>query len=954
MVQNIHAFIKPLTGPHVKANVMRNLMLCLLVLCAQYVLGQESPRVNVRGTVFDNETLEHVEGAQVRLLSPSDDMVAGKLTAKNGQFLIPNVVPGSYTLRVSMVGYRDQQFRLTLPQRGGNYRVADVKLRADTLNMQEVVITAKMPELTVVDDTLMYNADAYKLQDGALVEELVKKLPGVTQDENGNFVFNGKPIQQILVDGKEFYGNDQQIVLKNLPAEIVQRVKAYEKQSDRARITGIDDGEERQVLDLQIKKDRKRGWMGNIAGGYGTEDRYSGRAMVNRFVGDQKFSVTGNVGNAGGNGLNDHQQGGASMNWQNQKLELNGNIGGRWNQGKNQTWNSSQNFENRNAAYSNSWNKSSNRNSNLNFGYKMEWRPDSTWNILFRPEASLSNSRSSSNSESATFTDDPYLRTDDPLADHLLLRDIGVNHRLGSNSNKNKNWNMSASVQINKRLGKPGRNLTLNLGGNMGRSTQTGENYSQVDYYQLLAYDGGDSVYHKTQFNHAPQQNRNWNIQLGYSEPIAHGMYLQLNYEYRHRWSRHERNVSSIFDWSNGLQVPDTAQMGTTASTYQNHNIRLQLRINRTRYQLTVGGSLQPQSNTVDYTKGWKHYDLSRSVMNVSPTLRFRYRFSRQETLDLRWNGRTGQPNITDLIPDTLSNADPLNIRLGNPELKPSFTQSAGFNYRRSVPELQRSSNLSLQANITQNATTNRTEYNDITGGRISKPVNINGNWSVEGNYNFNTALDAEHHWRINSDTRLRHVNSVGYVYQRATTETVKNTTKSTLAEQGLRLTYRQEWETEWSIEASVGGRGNYTHRKSTNTSASNLDTYHFNYGGNMLLQTPWGTSVGTDIYQSSRRGYTAQSMNTDQLIWNATISQRLLKGNRLTISLRAVDILNRRDDVSRNVSATARTDSRRQMVSSYYMLTVNYRFGKFGGRKGGQGGRERQERKGGEERRNR
>ncbi len=182
----------------------------------------------------------------------------------------------------------------------------------------------------------MYNADAFKLTDGALVDELVKKLPGITQDENGNFLFNGKAIQQILVDGKEFFGNNQGMVLDNLPAEIVDKIKAYEKKSDRARITGIDDGEESTVLDLQIKKNRKQGWFGRVNGGYGTEDRYNGRFMVNRFIGEQKFSVVGNAGNTGGNGMTDNQSGGATMNFQREKLELNGSLNVNFSQGGNE------------------------------------------------------------------------------------------------------------------------------------------------------------------------------------------------------------------------------------------------------------------------------------------------------------------------------------------------------------------------------------------------------------------------------------------------------------------------------------------------------------------------------------------------------------------------------------------------------------------------------------------
>ncbi len=906
---------------------------------------------------MDNQTLDALENAQIRLYNAQGKMLRGVITQKNGQFVLPNVPTGQYTLAVTFIGYKEQRFQLNLPRRSGNFRVADVLMREDANMMAEAVVEGKMPEMTVKEDTVMYNADAFKLTDGALVDELVKKLPGITQDENGNFLFNGKAIQQILVDGKEFFGNNQGMVLDNLPAEIVDKIKAYEKKSDRARITGIDDGEESTVLDLQIKKNRKQGWFGRVNGGYGTEDRYNGRIMVNRFIGEQKFSVVGNAGNTGGNGMTDNQSGGATVNLQYEKLELNGSLNGNFSQGGNESWSNSQNFENANAAYSNNWNKSENNNKRGNFNFKLEWRPDSTWNILFRPEASLSRNRSHSANESATFLSDPYEQTDDPLANYEQLRDIGVNHRLGRNNNQSGNENVRASLQVNKRLRKPGRNVTLNLNAEYSRNQSESESYNQVDYYQIPAYNGEDSIYHKIQYNDAPQHSRNLSVQLGYSEPLMQDLYLQLNYEYRHRYSSNERTVSSIFDWTNGLPaydyyginadnyrdwkhiaMPDTAQCNRTENTYQNHNIRVQLRLNRTRYQLTVGGNVQPQINRVDYTKGWKHYDVSQSVVNASPSVNFRYKFSRQETLNFRWNGRTGQPSVTNLIPDTLSNADPLNIRLGNPNLKPSFSQNISFDYNRAVPEKQRSNSVNLQASITQNATTNRTEYNDLTGGRISKPVNINGNWNARASHNFNTAIGEDKYWRINLNTNLSHSNNVGYVYQRASETTVKNTTRRSNASENLRLSYIRDWESEWSLEASAGASVSYDHSRSTNTSASNLDTYRYSYGGNFTIRTPWGMTLESNINQHSRRGYTDQAMNTNQLIWNATLSQRLLRQKNLTISLRAVDILNERDDVNRNISATSRTDSRSKLVNSYYMLSVVYRFGKFGGRGGGRG----------------
>ncbi len=940
---------------------MRHLLLLLLLTAASSLFAQETARLNIRGIVYDNQTLDPLEGAQVRLTNAEGKLISGNVTQKSGQFLLPGIPSDTYTLSVSFMGFKEQTFTLVLPKKSGNYKVADIMMREDTQLMAEATVTGKLPEMVVVDDTVMYNADAFKLPDGALVEELIKKLPGIVIDDEGNYTWNGKSITQILVDGKEFFGNDMDIVLKNLPAEIVDKVKAYDKQSDMARITGIDDGEEKTVLDLQIKKDRKHGWFGNLDGSYGTHDRYSARAMVNRFKDEQKFSIVGNGNNTNGDGMSDRQTVGGTMNWENSKVELNGSLNGQFSQNKNERWSNSQSFENQTAAYNNSWNKSSNKNNNFSFNYKVEWRPEETWNILFRPQLSYRGGRNNNNSESAAFNDDPYLFTDDPLKDYPELSDtIGVNHQLDASHSTSKDLNASASLQINKRLQKAGRNVTLNLNGGYSSSKSESQNYSQIDYYQLLALSGEDSLYHKVQYDDAPTKNKNISAQLSYSEPIGYNIYLQMSYQYNYRFSDRDRDVSSIFDWmdseqpflqygiNNGnfrqyhwLATPDIDQCNYTTNTYQNHNIRLQLRINRTLYQLTLGANIQPQINRVDYTKGTKHYDVKQSVVNASPTLNFRYKFSRQEQLDLRYNGSTGQPNITDLIPDTLSNADPLNIRLGNPELKPSFTQQFQGNYRRSVVDKQRTSALNVQFRTTQNSTANRTEYDDLTGGRVSKPVNVNGNWNGSASFNFNTALGEKQNWRLNTHTQTSMTNSVGYVYRSEENLTVKNRTRGMNASERLRITYRRDWDSGYQLEANANASVQYNYSRSTNSSASDLDTYRFSYGGSANITFPWGMTFSSDITQQSRRGYSDASMNTNELMWNATLSQRFLKKKTLTVSIRAVDMLNRRDDVNRNISATARTDSRSETVHSYWMAAVTYRFGKFGQRgRGGRGNR--------------
>lgn len=907
-------------------------------------------RLNIRGTVFDNQTLEPMQGATVKLFNQKDSMLTGSVTSEKGQFLLPSIKPGKYTIRVSYIGYKEQTFGITLPERSGNFKVSDIMMRENVTVMKEAVVEGRLPELTVVDDTVMYNADAFKLEEGAMVEELIRKLPGIVEESEGNYTFNGKPVSQILVDGKEFFGNNRRMVLENLPAEIVDKVKAYDRKSDRARITGIDDGNERTVLDLTVKKNRKRGFFGHLNGSYGTKDRYNGQLNFNRFIGDQKFSVMGNGNNTNGNGMTDNQRVGATMNWQNKVVELNGSINGEFSQHSNESRSNSQNFEIRTSAYTNSHNWSRGNNKDVNFQYKVEWKPDSTWNILFRPSFNLGKNNSRNDSESAAFSDNPYDYTQDPLADYAQFsKEIGVNHRRGSSVSSSHNINASASVQINKRLGKPGRNITVDMSGGYGDSNGESANYSLTDYYQIMAHNGGDSIYHKVQYSQNPQMSYNINAGIGYSEPIAYNTYLQLNYNYSYNVRDNSREVRSVFDPYNDIlgvnewnytdfydspyTVRDKQQCNYTRNRYQNHHVNVQLRVNRTKYELTVGANVRPQVSKIDYQKGRIDTLLTRTVANFSPNLFFRYKFSRQEQLNIRYNASTSQPNMTDMIPDTLSDANPLNIRIGNATLKPSFTQNVNLDYRRTVTEYQRTSALNLQFRTTRNATTNRTEYNEITGGRVTMPVNVNGNWNASASFNFNTALGEKKYWQIHSGTSVNYTNAVGYLYRSADSATVENTTRSGNLNQRLRLTYRRNWENNWSVEVNATGSFNYNLNRSTNASASDLDHHGYSYGGEFVVKTPWNMTVRSEINENCRRGYSDENMNTSRLIWNASISQSMLPHRILTLTLRAVDILGQRDDINRSVSATSRTDTQSEMVHSYVMFTASMRFGKFGGK---------------------
>ena len=525
---------------------MKKLILLLLLVCTGTTLSwaQGSKRVTVSGTVIDGDDKSPIAQATVQLLSlPDSTMAVGNVTNNNGVFSVA-ARPGKYVLKISFVGYLTQEKPLQLTAGKPSVNVGTVTLPTDDIMLGEAIVVAEAPQVTISEDTIGYNASAYRTPEGAMLEELVKKLPGAEVDEDGNIKINGKEVKKIMVDGKEFFGGDVKTGLKNLPVDMVDKLKTYDKKSDLARITGIDDGEEETVLDLTVKKGMNQGWFGNVDLAGGTEDRYMGRAMINRFYDKTQFSIIGSANNvndqgfSGGgggprwrrnNGLNATKMLGANFATETSKLELGGSMRYNYRDADIISSGYSQRFLQSGNSYSNTNSNNRNKVSDFNADFRMEWKPDSMTNIIFRPNVSYNKTDGATMKESGTFNDDPYNYIANPN-DYLNfndmdgsdpLRDIRVNATNEHGLSDTKSLSANATLQVNRKLNNKGRNITFR--GSFGYGDNDNDQYTQSEtrYYQIHNYLGGDSIQYRNQYITMPTKNYNYTAQLTYSEPIA-------------------------------------------------------------------------------------------------------------------------------------------------------------------------------------------------------------------------------------------------------------------------------------------------------------------------------------------------------------------------------------------------------------------------------------------------
>ncbi|MGM9689317.1 MAG: TonB-dependent receptor [Bacteroidaceae bacterium] len=902
------------------------------------------------GKVIDSETGEALIASTVRVMSTDTTrMIAGNATTKDGAFTIKSVKDGNYILKVSYVGYRDFFRSINVQRKAnkGNISIGTILMKQNSIQLNQAVVTGELKEMEVKDDTLIFNADAFKVPEGSVLEDLIKKLPGVTI-EDGTIKVNGKTVRRILVGGKEFFGNDQNMSMKNLPAEIVDKVKTYDKQSDFSRITGIDDGEEETVLDLTIKKGFQQGWFGNIDAGYGTEKLYSGRLMLNRFSEKMQGNVLGSQNNTGNNGNATARQIGGRLVFDTDKIEFGGNFRFNYNKSHSYTKSSNQNFV-RAASYSNSLNSSRNRNNNFNSDFRIEWRIDSLTTLQFQPSISTGKTKSSSGSSSATFNDDPYQNNvKDPLSQHdLISDDIKVNFNESSNWSDGDNYNLSGNLLLNRRLGggpwfgpsavtgSNGRNVSIRANGTLSENKNKNYNWSNVTYYQQ---NGREDLTFR--LRNTPSDNKNYSVGLTYSEPILRNLIAQANYNYQYS-KRHSDGQTYDFaeDDEKGQEIWDYYERyGSLPPYYQDflsdslsrytdninktHNLEFSLRYITSLLNISTGVRVEAQNQKMAYQYQGLDTIASRNISRVSPTLNARLRFSRQHTLRFTYRGNTRQPEMTDLFTLT-DKSNPLNIREGNPNLKPSFTHNFNLDYNNYFQATQQSINSSFSYGTTRNSIAQCTEYNEVTGGQRSRPENINGNWNINGTIGFNTPL----FWSklsMNASTDISFNNRVSYLYQNQ--ETFKNNTKDMSVRERLSITLRLS-----NFDIRANGNFNYNKTKNRMVATGNQNTYNFNYGLSSTGNFNNGFGFSTDINMSSRRGYSSANMNTNELIWNAQISYRFLYRKMATISIEARDILNRRSNISRNISAESRSDRETNAIYSYVMAHFIWRFNLFG-----------------------
>ena len=967
---------------------LRFLLSVIAILVGLTASAQTSFTVKVK--LVDAKTSEPVSFATASL-TVKGETTASKyvLTDADGAASLTKVKKGTYIFKAELMGYVTYQQELVVEK---NLDLGVIKMDEDVKVLDAASVSAVGNPIVVKKDTIEYSASSFKTSDNDMLEELLKKLPGVEVEADGSITANGETITKIMIDGKSFFLDDPQLASKNIPAKLIEKVKVVEKKSDQALFTGIDDGDEETVIDLSLKPGMMEGWFGNIMGGGGhdvpgagsdmNDTRYQGAAMIGRFTDKSQISVILNGNNTNNRGFNDMsgsmmqgmRGGGGGMGRGMGGWGRGNGIATSWMGGLNGSFDlfdgdmelagnymHSGNIRNvieesSKITYLDDGSRFLNDQSGVSrtssqghrFGIRLEHKFSENTSILFEPRVNFGKGTYSELSDFVTQNE------------HGAVRDT-TNLGKTMNGGDNDNWQTSGFLLLRQRLGKPGRTISANIRYSFSNNEMNGLNQSWTQVREG-SRDTLEIVDQKFDQN---QRSASLSGRLVYTEPITDHFFFEANYQYG--WSKNVSNKSTYngigslltedgaikqngYDYDNPDEVYSNRIMNRSITQRAGINFSYQ----KEKFRAQLGVSANP-TDTYNETTGHDTYRSKK--LNWSPQAMLNYEFSDNAHIRFFYFGRSAQPSTSQLLP-VPDNSNPLNISLGNPNLDPYFNHSIRGMYGYTNKETFTSIHTRFGASLVENAITNAQWY-DPAGVQYSIPVNGPGTGSADLRVMVNSPLGTESGFSIFSMTFGRYNQSTSYIgkgsldsdkyYDAANASFdygafnadfpdlgasdlfVNNKIQTMSFTQRLRLTYRNDF-----VELTLGGRTRMSKSWYTMENSNLKATWNNQVDGSMNWTIPGGINLIADVDYNWYEGYTTPQ--EDEIILNAEITKLLFK-NKFTLALKAYDILGQSKNLSVTDASNYHQETRNNTLGRYIILSLTYRFGNFGGMPGGHGG---------------
>lgn len=924
-------------------------LLLLIITSAAYA----QPK-GITGRVTDSTGDKGLDKATVKLIeraNPSDTLRT--TTNSSGEFEFQKVPLSNYILVITYAGYKPMVKEFAKPSAGVAFiDLGDLVLSADYKSLGEIVIEA--PAVVIKEDTVEYNAKQFQTKPNATTEDLLKKLPGVQVDRNGNVTAQGKQVTRIKVNGKDFFTGDPKTATREIPADMIDKVQVVDDYGDQSAMSGIRDGEPEKVINLQLRKDKNKGVFGRVQAAAGTNERYNAGLNMNYFNNKQQLSVIANSnnvnqssfsggdlqgfggGNFGGGGVPGGVGGrptmqfsfgpgggGGNNNGQNQDgITRTNSIGTNYRNdfGKRNSFYGSYTYTNRstaleqfqsqqslfnNASFTNVTNQNSVNVQGTHRAFaNLELWIDSFNYLKVSPNFSVQNSNNRlSNAfdffRSATIKSQDGFNRDTTLSDRPSFR---------------------TNVLYNHRFKRRGRNLSINtdMGWNAAESDQNRGNFTQ-----FYTTDGSPAaVLDQLQRINTNNRGSNINTRIVYTEPLAKDRLLDLSYNFNHNFARNDRQTSQRNNNTGAFNFIDSLS-NAFENDFNFNRFGATVRTIKKKYNYSIGVLFQPVNlEGFSITKDSAYKPIKN--FNWFPVARFTYNFSRTKSFNFNYNGSAQQPSFAQLQP-VRDVTNPQFQNEGNPNLRPSVNHTFNmnfnnFNFSKGTILFTNIAVTTIKDQIVNNTISLKSPAGTATGAQLTRPENVNGFYNINFFYTYSKP------WK-NRKYVLTTMGTANYNNNVVLVDFVKGTGRNWLIMQGFDFTFTAK---EW-LELSAGARYNLNKAEFSQNPAQNLNQTTWTFSNDVRVDFPKGWIMRWEFDYTLNRGL-AQGVSRNIALLNGSLEKELFKKKNATLRLQAFDIFNQNINVNRSVSANFITDSRVNRLAQYFMVGFVYRLNRFKG----------------------
>lgn len=877
----------------------------LISISAVAQTRQKAGKGYIDGSVYDGETKESIASATVKLLNPLDSTVVQAVATNDKGYFRLGVEKGRYIVEISFIGYKTFSKEVELTVKNPDYLFNNIYLEESSILLDAAVVEAKVPDIVVKGDTIEYNASSYSSQESDMLQDMIRNIPGIEIDQSGNITANGKPIRKILVDGKEFFGNDIPMALANLPANMIKKLQLYKEESETAKVTGFRDKNPEQVLNLVVKEELKQSVFGDVKAGYGSSDKYAHKALVNYMRNDNQISFVGDMNNVPDDeysmgmdsGIEKNKNVGANAYIQaSKKLKVGGNIRYSNNESLMETQSNTQTFLSTGDRFSKANTSSDNKRNGTNFGMNIQWQPDSLTTIFARSYINLNDGKDEQRSSNLS-----YVSEKDTTSGYSI------------NKSRSDGYNINNFFTIGRTLNKKGRTVSFTFNNSLRKDNSKGTNYS------LTSYTGGAADKVIDQRTSTDNKTNNYNLSMSYVEPLGKDHRLQLSYSYGINNSDRMRDVRKMDD--NGeYTIVDTAYARNTDNKYINQNVSLNFQATKEKYRYTVGFSVDPSQSRSKISLGDSIIeDLSQNVVNFSPTLNFSYTPNESTNFDFNYSGSTSQPGISQLSADTVI-INALSKYYGNPNLKPSYSNNFNLYYQKSNYETSNFLMLMGSFNYVFNNIVDYTIIDD-QGNSTNTYRNLSGNMGANINFMYNTPLKNKR-FTVANNSVANYYKNIGF------TNAEKAITHNVVLSEQVMVRFKND-KLETGLRAGI----TYNMTRNNLTDLQDRNTTNYSFTHLLTWKLPYDFTLSSNLNYSYFAGY-GDDFKSSEILWNASVSKQFLKKKRGTVRAQMFDILNDRNNITRYVSGNYMSDSRSNTVNQYFLVSFSYKFNIIKGKK--------------------